>query len=253
MRRIISSFAVLLCVYGSPVRGDTSGLPPVNVVLVHGFLDNGRLFDPMIHELEKAGCRCFAPSLQPNDGSSGIDDLTQKLSARIDAHFGARASFFMVGFSMGGIVTRDYVEHRPAGHRILGVFLISTGSRGTFWARLSPNAHQRELASGSRFLAALNADDSAWKHIPLHAYWTPLDLMIVPSVNTRWPAGKTTRVVCALHPWMVRNRVVIADIGKRMLALRKRQPPGGSTPERSFPDQAAGTRRAIRPPMTPLA
>ncbi len=192
---------------------------PVNVVLVHGIFNRGRVFDPMVRELERAGCRCFAPSLRPNNGRTGVHDLTAKLSAQIDARFGPRARFFLVGFSMGGLVARDYVENTPGRTRVRGVFLIATPSRGTLLASLAPpGGHLRELAPGSAFLTALNADGRAWRTVPVHAYWTPLDLMIVPSVNTRWPegAGETTRVVCWLHPWMVRNRVVIADILRRI-------------------------------------
>lgn len=193
--------------------------PPVNVVLVHGFLDTGHVFDRIARTLEQQGCRCFTPTLLPKDGSSGIDDLTGKLSAQIDARLGRKARFFMVGFSMGGLVVRDYVQNTSDRRRVRGVFLVSTGSRGTLWAWFSPNAHQREMASGSAFLRALNADDSAWRTVPVHAYWTPLDLMIVPSVSTRWPEGKTTRVLCVLHRWMVRNEFVIADIATRIKAL----------------------------------
>ena len=131
---------------------------------------------------------------------------------------------------MGGIVTRNYVQNTPGGRRVRGVFLIATGSGGTLWARFSPNPHVREMATGSRFLRSLDADESVWNAVPVHAYWTPLDLMIVPSVHTRWPEGKTTRVLCVLHPWMVRNRVVIADIAARLKTLSatrpERRPPG---------------------------
>lgn len=214
---------------------------PVSVVLVHGIFNRGRVFDPMARELERAGCRCFAPSLRPNDGRTGIRDLTAKLSAQIDARFGPRARFFLVGFSMGGLVARDYVENTPGRERVRGVFLIATPSRGTLLASLAPRgSHLRELAPGSAFLAALNADTGAWQTVPVHAYWTPLDLMVVPSVNSRWPdgAGATTRVVCGLHPWMVRNRAVIADIVTRVRAIAAASVP----PE----------KKAVRGPGVPL-
>ena len=194
----------------------TGAAKTINVVLVHGIWNDGRVFAPMEKELSKHGCRCFAPDLHPNDGTSGIADLTQKLSARIDAHFGRRAPFYLVGFSMGGLVARNYAEHTLQGRRVRGVFLISTPSGGTLWADLSTNARQRELAPGSAFLRALNTKDSGRSAVLVHSYWTPFDLMIVPSFNCAWPRESSVRVLCLLHPWMVRNHFVISDISARL-------------------------------------
>ena len=206
----------LIGAWSAHAQGGERAAAPVNVVLVHGIFNRGRMFDPLVRALETAGCRCYAPSLLPNDGTTGIHDLAAKLSAGIDARFGPRAPFFLIGFSMGGIVSRDYVENTPGRRRVRGLFLIATPSHGTLWAGLASNAHLRELAPGSSFLRALNADDTAWRTVPVHAYWTPLDLMVFPSVNARWPEGKTTRVLCPLHPWMVRDHAVIADLVARL-------------------------------------
>lgn len=211
--------AMVLAVLAGCAQGAVTRAAPVNVVLVHGIWNDGRVFDPLARRLEEDGCRCFAPDLRPNGGSAGIDDLTRKLAGQIDARFGAGASFYLVGFSMGGIVARNYVQTASLRRRVKGVFLISTGSGGTWWARLSLNAHQRELATGSAFLRALNAQSEAWRSIPVHSYWTAFDLMIVPAVNSRWPASDATQVGCLFHPWMVRNPLVMADIASRLKVL----------------------------------
>ena len=224
MNAVRATLAFLCLLFTTPVApahadepaATSTAATPVNVVLVHGIYNDGRMFDPMVRALEKSGARCFAPSLRPNDCSAGVRDLTGKLSADIDARFGPRAPFFLVGFSMGGIVARDYVENTAGRRRVRGLFLIATPSRGTLWAHLARRPRQHELATGSPFLRALNADSAAWHTVPVHAYWTPLDLMIFPSVNTRWPEGKTTCVLCPVHPWMVRNRAVIADLVSRL-------------------------------------
>ena len=40
----------------------------MEVVLVHGFLDTGRLFDDLSARLGAAGHACRAPTLEPRDG-----------------------------------------------------------------------------------------------------------------------------------------------------------------------------------------
>ena len=191
----------------------------VNVVLVHGFHNTGAIFDPLVRILEKQGCRCYAPSLQPNDCRLGVRDLTLKLAADIDGHFGPSAPLVFVGFSIGGLITRDYVQNLEPRLRARAVFMISTANHGTLWAGLSPHPGARQLAPGSPFLDALNADLSVWKTIPVYAYWTPFDLIVLPATNTRCAFGQTRLVPCLLHPWMVRNPAVLADISTKIAAL----------------------------------
>ena len=210
-----------LCLAGWGARADEPDPPPVNVVLVHGILDTGALFDPMVGRLEAAGCRCFAPTLRPNTCALGVHDLAGKLSAQIDRRFGPRAPFVLVGFSLGAVVARDYVQTLAARGRVRGAFLISAPNHGTLWACLCPRGGLRDLAIGSPFLRRLNADDRAWTGIAVRSYWTPFDLMIVPAASSRWPVGETRCVACALHPWMVRNPVVLADITARIGRLRE--------------------------------
>lgn len=216
--------------------GDDGAPPPLNVVLVHGFHNTSAIFDPLVGRLEKLGCRCYAPSLQPNDVRLGVRDLTLKLAAGIDAHFGRSKPLVIVAFSIGGLITRDYVQNLGGQGRVRAVFMISTPNRGTLWAGLSPSSGARQLAPGSRFLDALNADLSVWKTIPVYAYWTPLDLVILPSTNTRCSFGHTRRILCLLHPWMVRNPEVMADITARIGGLAAAPP--GDVP--SFADTRNG-------------
>lgn len=217
VQRLRCAVAVVTILGGtnaSKLHGES--IRPVNVVLVHGTLNTGKVFKPLVRRLEAEGCRCFAPDLRPNTCALGMRDLAEKLSVQIDRRFGPKAPLILVGFSMGGVVTRDYVQNLAAKGRVRGVFLISTPNHGTFWAGISPGGGVRDLAIGSLFLQRLNADVAAWKEIAVSSYWTPYDLMIVPARSSIWPVGKTTRVFCLLHPLMVRNRVVMADIATKI-------------------------------------
>ncbi len=194
--------------------------PATNVVLVHGFWNTGKVFDPLVTTLEQHGCRCYAPSLQPNDFRDGVRALSLQLSRGIDARFGPHAPFVLIGFSMGGLVARDYVQNLGGSGRVQAFFMISTANRGTVWAATSPRPGVRELAPGSTFLRTLNADLSAWRGIPGRAYWTPLDYIVFPATNCLCPWGGNQAVFCLLHRRMVRNPAVMADIAARIDALR---------------------------------
>lgn len=216
--RCAVAVVALLCGLSVPaLRGEP--VRPVNVVLVHGILDTGKIFKPLVRRLGAEGCQCFAPDLRPNTCALGVHDLAGKLSEQIDRRFGREAPLVLIGFSMGGVVTRDYVQNFAAKGKVRGVFLVSTPNHGTIWACFSPGGGVRDLAIGSPFLKRLNADEAAWKGIAVSSYWTPYDLMIVPARSSLWPVGETTRVPCPLHPLMVRNRVVMADIAVKIQRL----------------------------------
>ena len=207
--------------------------PSVNVVLVHGIYDRGRIFAPLVRTLEQQGCRCFAPSLTPNDGSRGVDYLARQLAVQVDEHFGPKAPVVIVGFSLGALVTRDYVQNLAPLGRVRAVFLISPPNHGTLWACF---AHSRlnQLGWNSRFLQSLNQNEVVWQHIPVCTYWTPFDLMIVPATSSLWPVGETKTILCPLHPWMVKNPRLVNDLATRMADITNHPPRGRPTDEHRF-------------------
>lgn len=192
---------------------------PVNVVLMHGFTDTGDVFDPLVRVLEAHGCRCFAPSLRPKNFRYGVRDLTLKLSAEIDARLGKSARFVLVGQSMGGLVARDYVQNLHQGRRVRAFFEIATANGGTLLANASPGGGVRDFAIGSPFLRALNSDLSAWRQIPVYAYWTPFDLVVAPPFNERCAFGQSRIIFSPFHQYMADHPVVMADIARRIDAL----------------------------------
>ena len=222
MRGRFLSLALVAAVF-DPGAASLRAAPPVNVVLVHGIYDRGRIFAPLVRVLEGRGDHCLAPSLTPNDCSRGVHALALQLSAAIDARFGASVPVVLVGFSMGGLVSRDYVQTLAGAGRVRGVLLISPPNHGTLWACFARGG-TRDLALGSRFIARLNADERAWRSLPVCTYWTPLDLMIVPATSSLWPVGDTKTILCALHPWMVRNPVLMADVAARIAAMTRATP-----------------------------
>ncbi len=221
---IVCWFALLLAAAGPGSLWASEARPPirrqpVNVVLVHGFLNTGKIFNPLVKVLSGKGYTCLAPSLSPNDCRHGVDELAQQLSRDIDARFGPAQPIFLVGFSMGGLITRDYVQNIAARRRIRGVFLISAPNHGTLLASLAPFGRIKELSFHSPFTRELNSSTAAWENIPVRSYWTPYDLMIVPYTSSRWPVGDARQISCLLHPWMPRNREVMADIAAHIAII----------------------------------
>ncbi len=214
------AFAVALSCFPSSAAWAKTPGEPMNVVLVHGIYDTGAIFKPMVQVIEQQGYRCLAPSLAPNDCSAGVRALSLQLSAAIDARFGKSAPVILIGFSMGGLVARDYVQNLAERGRVRGVFLISPPNHGTAWASFA-HGGTRELGTNSHFIQALNQNVRTWQHVPVCTYWTPLDLMIVPATSSLWPVGDSKTIFCVLHPWMVRDPRLMEDITARMAVLTR--------------------------------
>jgi triacylglycerol lipase len=188
----------------------------MNILLVHGFLDRGTLFRRLRGRLESAGHVCFAPTLHPRDARHGIPDLAEKLSEYIDLSLPVGEPFAIVGFSMGCLISRYYLQTRSEPKRVRALFAISGPMHGTFTAWLYPGKGTRDMRPGSRFLRELNAPERATSTVQLHTYFTPLDLMIIPATSSRLADACELKVLTPLHRTMLWNPLVASDILKKL-------------------------------------
>ena len=88
------------------------------VLLVHGFLDTQSVFKAMTRFLENKGWSVHSLNLIPNDGRKPLPELAQQVQAYADEHLGTAPKFDLVGFSMGGLVTRYYLQRLGGNERV---------------------------------------------------------------------------------------------------------------------------------------
>jgi triacylglycerol lipase len=132
----------------------------------------------------------------------------QHLSDFIEANVPHGTRCDLVGFSMGGIVCRYYLQRLGGIARVNRFVAISTPEHGTWWASICPAELLRwpgiaQLRPDSAFLRDLNSDAQVLDRVRLTTIWTPLDLAIVPAVSSRMAVGRETRLCVPLHPLMV--------------------------------------------------
>jgi triacylglycerol lipase len=187
-----------------------------HVVLVHGFMDTGSVFKSLQRQLEKKGHRCVVPNLRPRDARHGIEPLAENLRQEIENQIPHRHSFSIIGFSMGGLVARHYLQQLDGAKRCERLITISSPHQGTLMAWLHPSKGAQQMRPGSGFLKDLAATESHLGEIPVISYRTPLDLMILPSRNSEWQRATNLSFKVFLHPMMPNAKSVIADITKRL-------------------------------------
>lgn len=192
--------------------GDT---PPRNpVFLVHGIIDRAYIFNSLRAFLETEGWTVYALDLIPNDGRAGLDVLAQQLAEFIDRQVARNQPIDLIGFSMGGLVSRYYLQRLGGLDRVQRFISICAPNHGTRLALLMPLLKGiRQMCPNSSFLNDLNQDAIAQlSQIEYTSLWTPSDLMIIPADSARMPVGRNLPIWVKMHADTVRDRRYHAEI-----------------------------------------
>lgn len=188
------------------------------VLLVHGIWDRGAHLARMRAELEQRGLGPVrAIDLVPNDGRAPILELARQVGehARELAERAGAERVDVVGFSMGALVTRAYVQRLDGKQRVRRFVSISGPHRGTATAYALPFAGCRDMRPGSAFLRGLEADRDPWGEVEVHVLYTPYDLMILPAASSRLPGARSEHVLpVALHRWMIHDARALERVAR---------------------------------------
>ena len=204
-----------------PLRVKPREFPPPGesarrVVLVHGFLETGSAFLHLKKRLHRQGYDCLVPKLRPSDGRGGLEALAQGLKRDIDAAFGSDQPIQIIGFSMGGVVSRYYLQNLGGAKRCEKFFTIASPHNGTQTAWLYPSKGAEQMRPGSGFLEALAKTESNLGSMPVVSYRTPLDLVILPASSSIWDRAVNIAHPSLLHPLLLSSNTVVADLEKRL-------------------------------------
>lgn len=174
-----------------PIQPDLTQPP---VILVHGIDGCGRDLTRLARALQATGRTVHAIDLHPNNGSAPIEDLSAQLQKFVATHVPAEQPFDLIGYSMGGIVSRHYLQERGGHQKTRHFISISAPHQGTFtgYLRNRPGAHQ--LRPGSNFLAQLATPESLAKLPPTTSFLTVTDLVIVPFTSSEIPGAQNLRL-----------------------------------------------------------
>lgn len=213
----LMSMALLAC--NSCTHHAPAPPPPrvPRVVLVHGIFEDGKKFSMFKESLEKRGFDCYVPKMKPRDGRGGLENLAVRLKQDIDAEFGPSAPISIVAFSMGGLVSRQYLQHLGGAARCENLITISSPHHGTKVAWLYPTRGAEQMRPGSPFLADLTSSEDKLGKIRVTSCRTPMDLVILPTTSSVWDRAENLEYPVILHPFMLNSRRVLADVEERLL------------------------------------
>ncbi|MEO1620685.1 MAG: alpha/beta fold hydrolase [Cyanobacteria bacterium J06632_3] len=169
------------------------------VVLVHGLWNTVDIFWRLRSHLAQFNRPVYGLSMAPNNGDIGIDEQAHQLKAYIESALPPEQSFDLVGFSMGGLVSRYYLQRLNGLNRVQRFVTIATPHYGSAMAWGRWNIGGRQLRPGSKFLRDLNQDLYTLESLNITTIWTPWDLLVVPATSCRLPIGTPRRVLTPSH------------------------------------------------------
>jgi len=190
------------------------------VLIAHGIWDSERRIESLTRGLLARGIdhvRAF--TFRPRDGSAPLATLARQVEQRVDQLCEEHAveQVDLVGFSMGALTSRYYIQRLGGRERVRRFISISGPHHGTLMAYGLPLDGVRDMRPGSGLIRDLERDVDPWSRVEVHVIYTPFDLTIMPAHSSRLPGARSTHSIpVALHRWMIRDPRVV-ELTARLL------------------------------------
>ncbi len=195
------------------------------LILVHGLWNTPKVFRRLESCLQQPPSMVFAPSLPHGCGRKEIRSLAKNLGEQIVDRFGSTSLIDLLGFSMGGLISRVWLQEMMGYQRTIRFFSIGSPHQGTFTAQLVPDhlfTGIAEMKYGSNFLKSLDVYSNYLQEIECRSYFTNWDLMAFPGYRSVLPFGSNISIPVPTHKGLIRNskaiNLIASDIlGRSML------------------------------------
>ncbi len=190
------------------------------LVLVHGLWDDPRIFNKLIDSLQKYDVPFFAPHLPHRYGKTSLRTLARQLDCLIYRQFGSNVSIDLLGFSMGGVIIRIWLQELLGNLRTSRFLSVGSPHKGTLSAQFVPSMIAEGLADmkrGSELLRDLNRDFSALSTIKNSSYFCWYDLMVFPGWDAVLPLGTRYAVPVLTHKDLILHPIALDMLVKEII------------------------------------
>jgi triacylglycerol lipase len=201
------------------------------VLLVHGIIRTSSVFRTMLPYLTTHGWSVYTVDLTPNNATRSLEQMAAQLADCVDELFAPEQPFDLVGLSMGGLVTRYYVQRLGGINRVQRFVSISAPNQGTWLAYAWHRCACAQMRPSSDFINDLNQDVQMLERINFTILWTPWDFIIIPAQNSQLPVGQEVKLTNVFaHACMVVNSRSLEAVAAALSQPIKPDPPLPSTP-----------------------
>ncbi|MGE4070273.1 MAG: esterase/lipase family protein [Lysobacterales bacterium] len=173
-----------------PWRGAPMQLQPADqrlpLLLVHGFLCNGAVWNPLAADLRAAGRSFASVSLEPSyrDFQQQLRDLDAAVSMWLAATGVSR--LILIGHSMGGLLARAYADRDP--QRCAAVICVAAPHHGTYLGDWFHGLEGGPPSPRCRWLQEYNARSQERIAVPALNLWSADDSIVLPAASAQLAA-----------------------------------------------------------------
>ena len=185
------------------------------IILIHGLWNTSAIFNNLINRLDYYDVEYYAPTLDHYFGRISIIDLAESLDELITKKYGNEREIDIVGFSMGGIIARYWINKFSGYLKTKRFISIGSPHRGTLTAQLVPKNLFKGIAEmkiSSSLLKELSEYDYLLKKIDCISFYTKWDFMVFPGWRANLPVGRKFSLNIYKHRNLVRNPIAINAI-----------------------------------------
>tara|TARA_Y100001968_G_C19450442_1_gene768176 strand:- start:5414 stop:6034 length:621 start_codon:yes stop_codon:yes gene_type:complete len=193
------------------------------IILIHGLWDTPKVFNRLRRELEKEGFIVLVPYMPHEFGRIPIESLAKNLDDFISYELGEEIIVNLLGFSMGGLIARTWVQRMNGSKRTNKFISVGSPHKGTFTAQIIPSllfAGIAQMKRHSMFLKNLNENINSLKKMNCISFFCMLDLMVFPGWQAVLPVGPSFQLPVLTHKGLIHNPRAIQIIVREFVKTK---------------------------------
>ena len=190
------------------------------IILIHGLWNTSSIFSFITSKLDEQGVEYFAPTLNHSFGMTSIVELTNLMDQLILEKYGLQQEIDVLGFSMGGVIGRYWINKFNGYKRTKRFITIGSPHNGTLTSQLVPKYPFRgisEMKINSSLLRDLANYDYYLNDIDCISFFTFWDLMVFPGWRAHLNVGEKISLKILKHRNLVRNPAAVERIIERLM------------------------------------
>ena len=190
------------------------------IILIHGLWNTSSIFSSISSKLDEKEVEYFAPTLNHDFGMTSIVELTNLMDQLIVEKYGLEQEIDILGFSMGGIIGRYWINKFNGHKRTKRFITIGSPHNGTLTSQLVPKYPFRgisEMKINSSLLRDLANYDYFLNDIDCISFFTFWDLMVFPGWRAHLNVGEKISLKILKHRNLVRNPAAVERILERIM------------------------------------
>ena len=190
------------------------------IILIHGLWNTSSIFSLISSKLDEKEVEYFAPTLNHAFGMTSIVELTNLIDQLIVEKYGLEQEIDILGFSMGGIIGRYWINKFNGHKRTKRFITIGSPHNGTLTSQLVPKYPFRgisEMKINSSLLRDLANYDYFLNDIDCISFFTYWDLMVFPGWRANLNVGEKISLNIFKHRNLVRNPAAVERIIERLM------------------------------------